>query len=116
MTSSNTTKIIIQGIALQDNIIAVTHRYENGNEGPNLQLRTMIALDQLQPYGFSAYVALGDKSTGKEDKAVVDSEGSAIHAFLSINVHNFNTPREAHSAVVTQCEKLYEVRYPLPTA
>jgi hypothetical protein len=97
-------KMIIEGFALQDNIIAVTHRQTNGNDGPNLHLRAKVITEELEQFGFFDEAVLADKTSGKDDKPLVGSDGMPIYLFLSFNTHTFDTVHEAHSSVITQCQ------------
>ena len=110
MSSTCDTDMIIEGFALQDNIIAVTHHDKNGAYGPHFGLRQLLHDDnKLEPYGFSYCAPLRDKSTGKEDKPLLNNDGSEMYLFLSTGVHNFATVEDAHPAVILQCQKFFEV-------
>jgi hypothetical protein len=110
MQSTTGSKLIIEGFAFLDNIVAIRHRHSNGIDGPNLQIQYKIYNKELESHGFSDCVMLGNKSTGKQDEALFASDGSEMFLFLSMNVHHFDTPADAHSAVITQCQKFHEVR------
>ena len=103
-------KLLVEGYAFHDDIIGVAHRKSNGEEAFNLTLRNMIFNKELEDVGFSVYAALRDTNKGKLDEPLKGSDGYIKYLFLSINIHHFVNTTEAHSAVVTQCEKLHSVR------
>jgi hypothetical protein len=102
--------LLVEGYAFHDDIIGVAHRKDDGGEAFNLVLRNMLFNKELEDDGFSAYVALRDKSSGKEDKLLTNKDGYPKFLFLSINVHHFNSANEAKDAVLQQCQKLQAVR------
>jgi hypothetical protein len=110
MSSTDNADMIIEGFGLQDNIIAVIHRHKNGTYGPPLRLLRLLYDDnKLAPYGFSYCAPLRDKSSGNEDKPLLNNDGSEMYLFLSTDVHHFATVQEAHPAVILQCQKFLEV-------
>lgn len=109
-----TAKFVLEGYAFQDNIIGIVFRHDDGLEAPDLKLRQMIYREQLESSGFSAYVSLGDKTSGEADEPLLTKYGSHQYMFLSIRVHEFDSTTEAHSAVLDQCRKLLAVSYAVP--
>ena len=99
----------VEGYAFHDDIIGVAHLKHNGEEAFNLTLRNMIYNRELEDEGFSSYVILWDKSSGKKDLALLGDDQYPKYLFLSINVHHFSTTEEAAPVVVEQCEKLRSV-------
>ena len=110
MASKTSNKLIIEGFALQDNIIALRHCYPNGVDGPSLRLRTLIYDGDLQQQGFSHSVSLRDTTSGKQDKKLLQQDGTERFLFLSVNVHKFEDSASAKAAVLAQCQKFREVR------
>ena len=102
--------LLVEGYAFHDDIIGVAHRKDDGGEAFNLVLRNMLFNKELEDDGFSAYVALHNKSSGKDDKLLTNKDGYPKFLFLSINVHHFNSVHEAKNAVLEQCQKLQTVR------
>jgi hypothetical protein len=107
--SNKPMRMVVEGYAFHDDIIGVTHRRSDGNEAYNLILRNMVFNNELQDDGFSAYMAMRDISSGKDDQILVDNKGYPRFVFMSINVHHFNTAFEGRTAVKNQCEKLRAV-------
>ena len=103
-------EMLVEGYAFFDDIIGVAHRRNNGEEAYNLVLRNMVFNKELEQDGFSAYVAIRDKTSGKEDKLLTTEEGYPKFLFLSINVHHFQDVKQAHIPVLQQCQKLRTVR------
>ena len=101
--------MVVEGYAFHDDIIGVTHRRSNGNEAYNLILRNMVFDNELEDDGFSAYMAMQDISSGKNDQILLDDKGYPRFVFMSINTHHFNTAFEGREAVKKQCEKLRAV-------
>jgi hypothetical protein len=111
-TNGNTASKItmkVEGYAFQDDIIGVTHVRSDGEDAFNLTLRNMILSDSLEDKGFSSYITLRDKSSGKNDDHLCGSDGYPRYMFMSINVHNFNNINEASNHVLKQCEHLHNV-------
>ena len=102
-------EMLVEGYAFEDDIIAVAHRRNDGEEAFNLVLRNMVFNKELEDDGFSTYVALRDKSSGKDDRVLENEAGYPRFVFLSINVHHFTTAKEAHPGVLEQCRKLRAV-------
>ena len=102
-------RMLVEGYAFHDDIIGVTHRRNDGNEAYNLVLRNMVFDKELEEEGFSAYMAMRDKSSGKNDTILLDNKGYPRFIFMSINVHHFNTAFEGREAVKKQCENLRAV-------
>ena len=108
---TNYSKVIlgVQGYAFQDDIIGVTHVRPDGEDAFNLNLRNMILRDALDDKGFSSFVTLRDKNSGKDDDHLVGADGYPKYMFMSINIHKFNNAKEASEAVLLQCERLRAV-------
>ena len=104
----------VEGYAFHDDIIGVAHLKQNGEEAFNLTLRNMIYNRELEDEGFSSYVSLRDKSSGKKDLALLGNDGYPKYLFLSINIHHFCTTEEAAPLVKEQCEKLHSVSVAYP--
>ena len=102
--------LLVEGYAFYDDVIGVAHRRSDGREAFNLVLRNMVFNKELEEDGFSAYVALRDKSSGKEDNLLTSEDGYPRFLFLSINVHHFVSAHDANTAVLKQCQKLQTVR------
>lgn len=102
-------KLQVLGYAFQDDIIGVTHIRSDGEDAFNLTLRNMILGDHLQDKGFSSYVTLRDKNSGKDDDHLVGADGYPRYMFMSINVHKFDSVDEASDAVMKQCQRLHSV-------
>lgn len=102
-------RLLVEGYAFHDDIIGVAHRRNDGEEAFNIVLRNMVFNKELEEEGFSAYVALRDKSSGKEDKLLTNDDGYPKFLFMSINAHHFNNINEANKAVIEQCQKLQAV-------
>ena len=102
--------LVVEGYAFHDDIIGVSHRKSNGDEAFNLTLRNMIFNKELENEGFSSYVSLRDKSSGKEDLALNGEDGYPRYLFLSINVHHYVNAAEANEHVLEQCRNLHTVR------
>ena len=114
MTSPNDAKVIIQGFAFEDNIIAMSLTTKNGEVTSHFGLQHKLMDSDVSYYGLSTFAYVRDKNSGQQDNPLQDEDGTPKYMFLSINVHNFTSPQEAHSAVVTQCRQLYEVRQKFP--
>jgi hypothetical protein len=99
----------VEGYAFQDDIIGVTHVRSDGEDAFNLTLRNMILSDSLDDKGFSSYVTLRDKNSGKNDDHLFGSDGYPRYMFMSINVHKFNDVQEASAPVLEQCQHLHDV-------
>ena len=99
----------VEGYAFHDDIVGVAHLKQNGEEAFNLTLRNMIYARELEDEGFSSYVSLRDKSSGKKDLALLGDDQYPKYLFLSINVHHFSSIEEAAPVVMEQCEKLHSV-------
>ena len=63
----------------------------------------------LQEEGFSSYVTLRDKNSGKIDDHLCGTDGYPQYMFMSINVHKFNDTKEASDLVLQQCQHLHDV-------
>ena len=109
LAEKTTTNIKLEGYAFEDNIIGVALRRNNGAGYFDIPLREMILRQQLETFGFSTFVTLRDINSGMDDEPFKEHDGSCRYLFLSIGTHNFSTAAEAHSAVITQCEKLFSV-------
>ena len=107
--SSEPVCMVVEGYAFHDDIIGVTHRRSDGNEAYNLILCNMVFDNELEDDGFSAYMAMRDISSGKDDQTLLDNKGYPRFVFMSINAHHFNTAFEGRAAVKEQCEKLRAV-------
>ena len=99
----------VEGYAFHDDIIGVAHLKNNGEEAFNLTLRNMIHAGELEDEGFSSYVSIRDKSSGKQDLSLLGDDGYPKYLFLSINIHNYSNAEEARPAVLQQCQKLQTV-------
>ena len=97
VTSKNTDEVrmLVQGYAFEDHIVGVAHRQNNGEEAFNIVLRNMVFNKELENEGFSAYVGLRDKTSGKEDRVLTNDDGYPKFLFMSINVHHFDNIQEA---------------------
>ena len=109
MASPDSTKVVIEGFAFEDNIIGLSLVKTNGDNAAHFYIQNMVATDQLNHYGLSTFAHIRDPNSGKKDEPLRDQDGYAKFIILCINIHKFNTPQEAHSAVITQCQNLYEV-------
>ena len=107
--SRDSIHLLVEGYAFQDDIVGIAHRRSDGGEAYNLVLRNMLFNKELEDDGFSKYVALRDKSSGKEDKLLTNDNGYPRFLFLSINVHRFENTSEANAAVLEQCETFRSV-------
>ena len=99
----------VEGYAFQDDIIGVTHVRSDGEDAFNHTLRNMILDGTLENNGFSSYVTLRDKNSGKMDDHLYGADGYPRYMFMSINVHSFGNVEEASEPVLQQCQKLHEV-------
>lgn len=106
----NTTEFTIEGYAFHNNIIGVLLRRGDGKQTPDLVLRSMVRFGEIQSSSLSEFARLRDTTSGEEDKTLPADDGSPAHMFLSINVHQFDSAEQAHSAVLQLCEELYSVR------
>ena len=107
---SKAMSMLVEGYAFEDDIIGVCHRKINGEEAFNMTLRKMIVDHKLDNDGFTAWVVLRDKSSGKEDKQLLGKDGYPKYLFLSINVHQFQSIEDANEPVLEQCRKMHTVR------
>ena len=104
----------IEGYAFQDDIIGVTHVRSDGEDAFNHTLRNMIIDGILECNGFSSYVTLRDRNSGKMDDHLYGADGYPRYMFMSINVHNFKNANDASKSVLDQCQQLHDVsRYHL---
>ena len=99
----------VEGYAFQDDIIGVTHVRSDGEDAFNHTLRNMVLDGTLENNGFSSYVTLRDKNSGKMDDHLYGADGYPRYMFMSINVHSFANVEEASEPVLQQCQKLHEV-------
>ena len=99
----------IEGYAFEDDIIGVTHVRSDGEDAFNLTLRNMILSDALEEKGFSSFVTLRDKQSGKDDDHICGADGYPRYMFMSLNVHHFNDAKDAVAGVMQQCQNLHDV-------
>ena len=100
----------VEGYAFQDDVIGVAHVRSDGEDAFNMTLRNLVASEDIRDSGFSMYVTLRDKQSGKDDDHLRGKDGYPKYLFMSINIHKFSTTKEAAPAVLQQCNKLLNVR------
>jgi len=108
--NSTHTTLRVEGYGFEDDIIGVSHVRSDGEDAFNMTLRNMVVQDDLREKGFSAYVTLRDKLSGKDDDHLRGADGFPRYLFMSINMHKFENTTDAAEAVIEQCEKLHNVR------
>jgi hypothetical protein len=108
--SGNKGPLRVEGYAFHDDIIGVAHVKPNGEDAFNLTIRNMILADDLKDNGFSAFVSLRDKTSGKNNSPLRGADGYVRYLFMCINVHEFGDAKSAASAVAEQCANLRDVR------
>jgi hypothetical protein len=70
----------------------------------------MILADELKDKGFTAFVSLRDKTSGKNDGPLRGADGYPRYMFMCINIHEFDSIKTADKPVKQQCENFREVR------
>ena len=103
----------VEGYAFEENVIGVAHVRSDGEDAFNMTLRNLIAQEEIRDSGFSMYVTLRDKESGKEDEHLRGKDGYPKYLFMSINMHKFSTVDEALVPVQEQCSKLLNVCLPV---
>ena len=103
------TTLRVEGYAFEDDVIGVAHVRSDGEDAFNMNLRNMVVQDDLREKGFSAYVTLRDKLSGKDDAHLRGADGFPKYLFMSINMHKFDSATAAADAVIDQCKKLHKV-------